>query len=179
MWHFTSFKTAGEVHLPSIICGNARLPIPNALSAWNMNRSHYPAGWRPNQPRFTTRAHLNFLWREHSQLPHLPFSPPAPFSPTNHNSQNSSLKGLLLPQRAGNTHYVSCFLPLPRIANTSFSTLRTKSWTEYFPMKIKNRKLSSTPPLSYCWNSARGSALRSLRKCKDSELRNMFRGRRV
>lgn len=61
-------------------------------------------------------------------------------------------KGLLLPQRAGNTHHVSSFPPLPRIANISFTTLRTKSQTEYFPTKIKNRKLSSTLPLSYCWN---------------------------
>lgn len=46
-------------------------------------------------------------------------------------------KGLLLPQRAGNTHHVSCFLPLPRIANTSFSTLRRNHGLNIFPQKSR------------------------------------------
>lgn len=38
MWQFTSFKTAGGIHLPAIICSDAGLP--STSTAWTMNHSH-------------------------------------------------------------------------------------------------------------------------------------------
>lgn len=116
----------------------------------------------------------NFLWWEHAWLLYLQSSPPAPFSPTNNNLQNSIERGSCFHSGHWQTYHISCFLPFLSLP-TPPSPLRTKSRTECSLTKIKDRKSSSKPPPSLCWNSVCSGTLRSLQKFKESELQNMLK----